>query len=94
MKRRCALKRSGSWTRFTRIGGVETPEVRETLPMPEPLRCRNKAEYAVSGGKIGFMRAGSREVIPVRRLPFASGRRARACSHASRTWTCAVCVER
>ena len=60
------LKRQRVVDALTRIGGVETPEVRETLPMPEPLRCRNKAEYAVSGGKIGFMRAGSREVIPVR----------------------------
>ena len=33
--------------------------------MPEPLRCRNKAEYAVSGNNIGFLRAGSREVVPV-----------------------------
>lgn len=48
-----------------RIGGFDAPCVMETLPMPEPLRCRNKAEYAISGGKIGFMRAGSRELVPV-----------------------------
>ena len=33
--------------------------------MPSPLRCRNKMEYAIAEGKIGFMRAGSREVVPV-----------------------------
>ena len=44
---------------------MEAPNVLETLPMPGPLRCRNKAEYAIGGGKIGFMRAGSRELVPV-----------------------------
>ena len=50
---------------LSRIGGIDAPNVLETLPMPEPLRCRNKAEYAIANGKIGFMRSGSREVVPV-----------------------------
>ena len=48
-----------------RIGGFEAPRVLETLPMPDPLRCRNKAEYAISRGKIGLVRAGSRELVPL-----------------------------
>ncbi len=58
------LKRQRVVDALTRIGGLSAPDVRDTLPMPAPLRCRNKAEYAVSGGQIGFMRAGSREVVP------------------------------
>ena len=59
------LKRQRVVDALTRIGGMEAPNVLETLPMPGPLRCRNKAEYAIGGGKIGFMRAGSRELVPV-----------------------------
>ena len=33
--------------------------------MPDPLCCRNKAEYAISRGKIGLVRAGSRELVPL-----------------------------
>lgn len=59
------LKRQRVVDALTRIGGMDAPDVRETLPMPSPLRCRNKMEYAIAEGKIGFMRAGSREVVPV-----------------------------
>ncbi len=60
------LKRQRVVDALTRIGGLEAPRVLETLPMPEPLRCRNKAEYAISGGKIGLVRAGSRDLVPLR----------------------------
>ena len=59
------LKRGRVVDALSRIGGIDAPNVLETLPMPEPLRCRNKAEYAIANGKIGFMRSGSREVVPV-----------------------------
>lgn len=59
------LKRQKVMDALARIGGLEAHPVRETLPAPEPLRCRNKAEYAVADGKIGFMRSGSREVVPL-----------------------------
>ena len=59
------LKRQKVMDALARISGLEAHPVRETLPAPEPLRCRNKAEYAVADGKIGFMRSGSREVVPL-----------------------------
>ena len=59
------LKRQRVADALERIGGLKDANVLDTLPMPEPLRCRNKAEYAVSGNNIGFLRAGSREVVPV-----------------------------
>ena len=62
------LKRQRVVDALTRIGAIDALDVRETLPMPSPLRCRNKMEYAIAEGKIGFMRAGSREVVPVARV--------------------------
>ena len=59
------LKRQRVADALAPLGGLKDANVLDTLPMPEPLRCRNKAEYAVSGNNIGFLRAGSREVVPV-----------------------------
>ncbi|MDO4552304.1 MAG: 23S rRNA (uracil(1939)-C(5))-methyltransferase RlmD, partial [Bacillota bacterium] len=58
--------------RLTRIGGVQDPPVRDILGMEEPWRYRNKAVFTAGrafgpekkekGCRVGFCRAGSREV--------------------------------
>lgn len=59
------LKRQRVIDALERIGGFKEPEVLETLGMEDPKRYRNKAEYAVEGGKIGLRRADSRSILPV-----------------------------
>ena len=64
------LKRQRVFDALSRIGGVENPEVFETIGCENPERSRNKAEYAVEmrGGKpvIGCFAAKSHRVIPVK----------------------------
>jgi len=64
------LKRQRVFDALSRIGGVENPEVFETIGCTESERSRNKAEYAVEmrGGKpvIGCYAARSHKVIPVK----------------------------
>ena len=48
-----------------RLGGFENPDVRPTIGVRDPLRARNKAEYAIQDGVIGAFRPGSREVVPL-----------------------------
>ena len=54
---------------LTRIGGLEAPEVLETLGCDHPDRTRNKAEYPIGTREgravIGAYAHGSRNVIPL-----------------------------
>mgnify|MGYP001156508737 CR=1 FL=1 len=59
------LKRQRVLDALERIGGFSDPEVGETLGMAEPERCRNKAEYAIDGEKIGLRRQDGRSILPV-----------------------------
>lgn len=63
------LKQQRVYDALSRIGGVENPEVFETIGCENPERSRNKAEYAVEmrDGKvrIGCYAAKSHRVIPV-----------------------------
>ena len=67
--RSLSLKRQVVYDALSRIGGVERPEVRDTLGCAEPLRTRNKAEYPIAwqDGRpvIGAYAGGSRAVIPL-----------------------------
>ena len=58
--------------------GHRRPDVRETLPMPSPLRCRNKMEYAIAEGKIGFIARRQPRGRARRGLPVAARGGARA----------------
>ncbi len=60
-----AWKRRRVADALERLGGFERPNVLETVGIDNPLRARNKAEYAIVGGKIGAFRAGSRELVPL-----------------------------
>lgn len=63
------LKRQIVFDALRRIGGVEAPEVRETLGCDEPDRYRNKAEYPVAiqddRAVIGMNAANGRGLVPL-----------------------------
>ncbi|MDO4548979.1 MAG: 23S rRNA (uracil(1939)-C(5))-methyltransferase RlmD [Clostridia bacterium] len=48
-----------------RIGGFHGVAVADTIGMENPFRYRNKAEYAISGGKIGLRPASSRAIVEI-----------------------------
>ncbi len=48
-----------------RLGGIEDPLVRPIIGAEHPFRYRNKAEFAVEKGRVGYYAAGSRRLIPV-----------------------------
>lgn len=48
-----------------RIAGLDPGLVAPTLGMEDPLRCRNKVEFCVQGGRVGMLRGGSHEIVPV-----------------------------
>ena len=67
--RTLALKRLVVYDALARIGGIENPQVRETLGCDPCERTRNKAEYPIGtvGGQfaIGAYARGSRRIIPL-----------------------------
>lgn len=68
-ERTLELKRRIVLDALTRIGGVDAPDVRETLGSPAIDRARNKAEYPVArqGGRmiVGAYARASCEIIPL-----------------------------
>lgn len=64
----CALKKQRVLDAFSRIGGIDLPEL-PFFPAPKLDGCRNKAQYPVArqhGRAVcGFFRARTHEVIPV-----------------------------
>ena len=60
-----ALKKQRVVDALQRIGGFPEPFVADTLGMAQPERCRNKAEYAINGDKIGLRRVDGRSILPV-----------------------------
>ena len=63
------LKRQIVYDALTRLGGVEAPDVRETLGCDAPERYRNKAEYPIAwqDGRpvIGMHATASSRVVPI-----------------------------
>ena len=68
-ERTLEMKRQIVADALERIGGVEAPQVLETLGCDDPDRTRNKAEYPIgfAGGRpvIGAYAGGSRRIIPL-----------------------------
>ena len=60
-----SLKKQRVADALQRIGGFSEPLVFDTLGMAEPEHCRNKAEYAIGGDRIGLRRADNRGILPV-----------------------------
>ena len=63
------LKRRKVYDALARIGGVDSPQVFETIGCGDPDRTRNKAEYPIAcvDGRmtIGAFAQGSRQVVPL-----------------------------
>ena len=58
-------KREKVYAAVTRLGGLNEPEVLDTLPSPETCAYRNKAEYACAADFIGFYREGTRQILDI-----------------------------
>jgi 23S rRNA (uracil1939-C5)-methyltransferase len=60
---------------LTRIGGIETPNVLETIPSPDPLHYRNHVQFSQTlDGKIGFIKFDKsidEPVLPIAECPIA-----------------------
>lgn len=55
-------------TQLERIAALPDVTVHPTLGMTDPWRYRNHVQFSVSrGGKLGFMAASSRKVVPIER---------------------------
>ena len=59
------MKRTRVYDAMTRIAGLDSPEVGETLACETPLRYRNKAEYPIQNGEIGMLDRSGKKIIPV-----------------------------
>jgi 23S rRNA (uracil1939-C5)-methyltransferase len=61
-------KRSIVRAQLERIATLPDVTVHPTLGMTDPWRYRNHVQFSVSrGGKLGFMAASSRKVVPIER---------------------------
>jgi 23S rRNA (uracil1939-C5)-methyltransferase len=61
-------KRSIVRAQLQRIAGLRDATVLPTLGMSDPWHYRNHVQFSVSrAGKLGFMAAGSRKVVPIER---------------------------
>lgn len=48
-----------------RIGGIHNPPIEPVIGMGYPYHYRNKAQYKVCAGGLGFYKKGSHQVIPI-----------------------------
>jgi 23S rRNA (uracil1939-C5)-methyltransferase len=56
---------------FRRVGKVEAPEEIDTIAA-SPWEYRNRAQFHLAGGAIGYQEAGSNRLCPVDRCPISS----------------------
>ena len=61
--RQLKLKKKMIEDKLIRIGGIDEPMVHETIGMENPWRYRNKAQFPVGEGAVGFYRAKSHQVV-------------------------------
>lgn len=62
--RSSGAKRQRVQDALTRLGGSDV-EVEEILGAADPLYYRNKSQYPVSAGKVGFYRARTHDVVDI-----------------------------
>ena len=59
---------------LTRIGRIENPPVRDTVPSPSPWNYRNHVQFHLTeDGKVGFMTAGHPSVFAIRECHLPEG---------------------
>lgn len=56
---------------FRRVGKMDAPEVIETIA-DEPWGYRNRSQFHLRGEKIGYLAAGSHDLVPVEECPISS----------------------
>lgn len=59
------MKRTRVYDALTRIAGLESPVVRDTVGCSKTLRTRNKAEYPITNGKVGVRESAGHNVVAV-----------------------------
>lgn len=60
-----AWKESFVRENLKRIGGIEDPVVKPIIGDTDPFRYRNKAEFAIVKGRVGYYAQGSHTLIPI-----------------------------
>ena len=56
---------------LARIGGIDSPDVLETIPSPDPFHYRNHLQFSQdSDGKLGF-HSNSNAILPISECPIA-----------------------
>lgn len=68
-----SIKRSILEEELRRLGKMEPPAEIATVAA-EPWHYRNRAQFHLSGGEIGYLEEGSRRLCPVDRCPISSPR--------------------
>jgi len=56
---------------LTRIGGIKLPSLDAALPSDKEYHYRSKARFQVRGGRWGFFRKGTTEVVDIEECPIA-----------------------
>ncbi|MCQ2550743.1 MAG: 23S rRNA (uracil(1939)-C(5))-methyltransferase RlmD [Clostridia bacterium] len=59
------LKEKQVRDKLTRLAGIDNPKVNPIVSMGDPFRYRNKAQFAVDKGKVGFKEEKSHRVVDV-----------------------------
>lgn len=60
------IKRKILLDQLERIGGIENPQIEETIPSPVKYNYRNQIQFHISGGmKPGFIRANKKGIIEI-----------------------------
>jgi 23S rRNA (uracil1939-C5)-methyltransferase len=67
-------KRQSVIDALRRIGGIDEPPVRETVPSPRELGYRNRLRLRFEGGRLGFYRARSHALVAIRDCQIADDR--------------------
>ena len=50
-----------------KIGRIKKPNIDEVIPSPNPWHYRNRAQFKVKNGKVGFFAKGTHEVVDIER---------------------------
>jgi 23S rRNA (uracil1939-C5)-methyltransferase len=63
---------------LTRVGGISSPPVEPVVPSPRVLGYRNRLRLRFDGGRLGFYRARTHSLVPIRECLIAEERIASA----------------
>ena len=64
-KEQLVHKQSRVTEALRRIGGIEDPRVEQIVGMKSPLHYRNKAQFPIKDGRVGYFKAKSHDIVPI-----------------------------